>query len=149
MSFQSCLHSYYVASEQWLVTHLLIYNNNKSHFGPRNSEFLQCDIESHYIYLDFHVLQDIEYKLKLVTCCKGKKSPRVVYLYQQRALTSYIYSRTLPQVSKQAIAWLASCKNTVMSLKGVSRKVLHSCKHHNKKYLHNKISCTLTETPTL
>jgi hypothetical protein len=55
----------------------------------------------------------------------------------------------LPQVSKQAIAWLASCRNTVMSLKGVSRKVLHSCKHHNKKYLCNKISCTLTETPTL
>jgi hypothetical protein len=65
---------------------------------------MQCDIESHYIYLDFHVLKDKEYKLKLVTCCKGKNSSRGVYFYQQIALTSYIYSLTLPQVSKQAIA---------------------------------------------
>lgn len=34
---------------------------------------------------------------------------------------------TSPQVSLQAIAWLASCRKTVMSLKGVIINVLHSC----------------------
>lgn len=34
---------------------------------------------------------------------------------------------TSPQVSLQARAWLVSWRKTVMSLKGVSRNVLHSC----------------------
>lgn len=35
---------------------------------------------------------------------------------------------TSPQVSLQASAWLVSWRKTVMSLNGVSRNVLHSCK---------------------